>query len=520
VQRIASAVLVVVLLIAILPPRAAGQVTEADVYVAQAILDFDDRRYDEAIANLTKALEIEPDHVEALYYMGVVRVAQERPADAVPFLERARAAAPASAAVVLQLGLAYFAQQDYDRAQPLLEQAFAADPLQDGLGYYVGFMRYRQRDYRRALSAFRAGRTTSPELRQLTRLYTGLTLAMLGLPAQAAAEVDESLRLAPGTPLTGPAERLRDAVLAARDRQKRFSAELRLGVFFDDNVAVVPSRDRADPIVPILRDRKHESTGELFGTRLGYIWYRADALDATVGYSFFGTYNNDLPSFNVTDHVGMLGATYRGALGAMPLQLTGQYAFDALFLDDRAFLQRHTLTMAGALVQTDMHLTQLFARFQDKDFKNQAIPLRREARDARNYMLGAVHLLRFAEDRHFLKLGYQWDLDAAVGAHYRYHGHRVSLGARYTLPWKDIRLSYDFDVHLRDYTDRHSLLPTPRPGTRVRRDEEMTNIVRADVPLPYRFTLSAEFQATINRSNIAAFDYTRNVVSLILSWVY
>src|SRR5881409_984417 len=58
--------------------RGAAQTTEADVHVAQAIIAIDERRYDAALAELKRALEIEPDHVEALYYTGVVYAAQRR----------------------------------------------------------------------------------------------------------------------------------------------------------------------------------------------------------------------------------------------------------------------------------------------------------------------------------------------------------------------------------------------------------------------------------------------------------
>src|SRR2546426_4002728 len=59
--------------------RGGAQTTEADVHVAQAIIAIDERRYDAALAELKRALEIEPDHVEALYYTGVVYAAQRRP---------------------------------------------------------------------------------------------------------------------------------------------------------------------------------------------------------------------------------------------------------------------------------------------------------------------------------------------------------------------------------------------------------------------------------------------------------
>src|SRR5207249_482533 len=140
--------------------RGGAQTTEADVHVAQAIIAIDERRYDAALAELKRALEIEPDHVEALYYTGVVYAAQRRPDLAVPFL---------------------------------------------------------------------------------------------GLPTQAAAEVEQALRLAPGSAVTGPAERLRDTIVAARATERRLSLDARLGFFYDDNVRVVPSANNREPLVADLR---------------------------------------------------------------------------------------------------------------------------------------------------------------------------------------------------------------------------------------------------------------------------
>ena len=208
---------------------ALAQTSEADVYVAQAVLEFDDKKYDAALENLRKALELEPDHVEALYFTGAVYAAQKRPDLAAPYLERARAKSLRDPSIAYQLGLVYFAQQQYDRAEPLLEEAFRANPDLDSLGYYVGFLRYRKKDYRGALAAFRDGRSSDPEIQQLTRFYTGLALGVLGLPGQAAAEVEQAIRLAPGSQLTGPAERLRDTIVASRDKDRRFSLEARVG---------------------------------------------------------------------------------------------------------------------------------------------------------------------------------------------------------------------------------------------------------------------------------------------------
>ena len=516
----AAVVLPLAPLTSLAPSSALAQTTEADVYVAQGMIDLDEKRYDDALGNFQRALEIEPDHVEALYYTAVVYMVRRQPDQAVRFLERARAKSPTDASVTYQLGLAYFAQQQYDRAQPLLEQVFRDNPTQDSLGYYVGFMRYRNKDYRGAVTAFRNGRSTDPDIQQLSRFYTGLALAVLGLPAQATAEVEQAMSLRPTSALTGPAERLRDTLVTAREQERRFSAEVRFGVFYDDNVPVIPNPTHTskEPLIPILRHPESTSWGELAGVRADYVFFRTDEWDASAGYSFFTTYNNELPSFNVMDHLANLGLTYKTAIGTRPTQAGLNYSYDALFLGSDLFVQRHTASTLGAIAWDDTNLTQAFFRFQDKNFADGSPPI--EDRDAKNYMVGFLHLFRFQQDRHLIKVGFQQDWEYADGKHYTYNGQRIQTGALYTLPWYAMRLRWDFDVHFRQYLHKNQFLPTTQPDTRRRHDEELNNIVRLEVPLPRNLTLAGEYQFTRNWSNLQVYDYSRNVLSVILSWTY
>jgi Tfp pilus assembly protein PilF len=573
VRRPLAWLLVALLLAGGVPLPAAAQTTEADVYVAQAILNFDEKKYQDALANLQEALKREPDHVEALYYMGVVHMAIRRPEEAVKYLLRAQQKSPQDTSIAFQLGLAHFAQQQYDQAEPLFERVFRADPTIEGLGYYVGFIRYRKKDYRGALEAFRRGRTTDPQLAQLTRFYTGLSLAVLGLPAQASAEVEQALKLAPGSPLTGPAERLRETIRTAAQQGRRLSASVSLGFFYDDNVIVRPAPNAStDPLVPVLRDKKYDSTGENVNARFDYTWLRGalfgwvpregDSFESSFGYSFFGTYNNDLPSFNVTDHMVNGTFAYKTALPAppgfplpnLPAQFSLSYAWDMLYLDDTEFLRRNSATLSGVVVEKDPgsadtladafrnmgHLTQGFFRFQNKEFfESNPLPIEEEFRDANNYTWGALHLLRFAGDRHLVKAGYQFDWEDTQGRDYRYHGHRLLAGVQYTLglpaavrkgPFaaSDLRLSYDFDIHLRDYYHKNVVLPSLNPGRKWRQDEEMNNTVRAEVPFDgptvlgetTKMSLAASYQNTVANSNVKVFEYTRNVYSLTLTWSY
>ena len=225
-------------------------------------------------------------------------------------------------------------------------------------------------------------------------------------------------------------------------------------------------------------------------------------------------------------------------MASLPVQFGIQYAFDDLFLHQQEFIKRHTVTASAAVVESEHHLTQGFIRLQDKDFAEPPPPPRAENRDGQNWMAGFLHLVRFAQDRHFVKVGYQFDYDDTVGSNYEYFGSRVSAGAQYTLPWQDIRLKYDFDVHLRRYRNRNTLLPSTAPGTIQRKDDEYTHNVRVELPIKYSpswvcgpwgslrdrtekcLTLTADYQNTDAHSNLAVFDFKRNVFSLILSWSY
>jgi tetratricopeptide (TPR) repeat protein len=516
------------------PTPAVAQQSEADVFVAQAILAYDARKYDEALALLKEALALDPKNVEALYYSGLVLMAQQKTEQAVEVLEKARALAPRDLSILFLLGVAHFALERYDQAEGPLTQVFNERPQTEGIGYYVGLIRYRKKDYQGALKAFRAETSKNPNIQQLVRFYSGLTLAILGLPEQAVAEVDAALRLQTGSALTGPAERIRDSLASARDAERRFHADVRVGFLYDSNVAVVPQPSH-DPTAESLRRRKHASPGELAALRLEYAWLRTGPWESSVTYSFFQTYNNRLPDFNVQNHLVAGALSYRAAVGSMPFQVGTQYSWDYLSLGNDDFLQRHTATIFGTLVENQSNLTTVLGRFQNKDFYASIGQLEDEDRDARNWMVGLTHVFRFAQDKHYIRVGYQFDYEKADGRNFSYAGNRFLAGGQYTLPWGSTRLKYDFDLHQRHYLHANTLLPVLNPGTREREDFEQNHVVRVEQVLaanigptsigcaptaPCPLTLAAEFQRTVADSNLPVYSYNRNVWSLTLSWQY
>lgn len=339
------------------------------------------------------------------------------------------------------------------------------------------------------------------------------------MPERAITEVEEALKIQPGSALTGPAERIRESIVTARARERRLRAEIRLGVFYDDNVSINPTHS-TDATAEALRNRKSHSPGEIGSLRVDYSWLRSGPWEATATYSFLQTLNNNLNFFNIQDHLGSLGGFYRGTVGVMPFQLGTLYTYDYLTLNNAAFLERHSPTIFGTLVENPGNLTTLVGRVQFKNFLQDATTPPAQNRGARNWMVGPTHVLRFAGDRHLIRVGYQYDFEDAEGNDFQYQGHRAVTGGQYTLPWGETRLRYDYEVHFRDYPNTQAILPVTAPGTMKRKDTEQLHSFRIEKPLPHDLTLSAEYLGTFNQSNLAVFDFHRNVFSLILTWTY
>jgi len=220
----------------------------------------------------------------------------------------------------------------------------------------------------------------------------------------------------------------------------------------------------------------------------------------------------------------LAGATYayRDTWEGMPYFVGLQYAYDLTTLDSRKFVQRHSVTPFGTLVEDAGNLTSVTLRYQFKDFFRERDLIAsgvesQEDRDATNLMAGLSHFFRFEGDRHYIRLGYQFDDETAQGANWSYSGHRIIAGFRYTLEY-DLRLEFTFEYHDRWYKHVNTIYG------RRRHDFDQNYLASLSRDLPWvrwgSLTATLEYQFNNNNSTIPVYDYSRHVVSLGLVWRY
>lgn len=515
-----------------------AQKGDAEVLLAEATMAYDDKEYQKTLDLLNQAHERDPQNARVLYYLGLTHLALNQPANAQQHLEAAYQLKPDDLFIRYQLGMAYFAQHQYGEAEPLLFDAYEEKPGLESLGYCVGFLHYREKDYDEALAAFNTETSKDPNIQQLTMFYSGLASGVLGLPEQAIIELDEAAKADAVSPLTQGAIQLRDTLAAGRrttQERKRFTAQLSIGGFYDDNVAINPNRN-SDATVQALRNRKAPSPGILASALLNYAWLRHGPFESTINYSFFQTLNvnNYLSRFDTQDHLIGIGGFYRGNVFDLPYQLAAEYSFDYLWLDSVPFLSRHSPTFSATLVEPVItlpvlgqvgNITTAIVRHQVKTFYNEASNIdprfSPDDRDGFNTMLGFTHVFRFSEDAHLLRVGYQYDNENTDGANFTYHGHRFLTGGQVSLPIDGLRLRYSFDIHWRNYNaGANTFFPTATPSTVRRDDTQRNHLLQLVKDLPNNFSLIGQYQRIRNDSNIAVYDYTKNVFTVILGWTY
>ena len=530
-------------------PAVWAQRSDANVLAAKAAIAYDDKQYDEALTLINQALERDPQHERSLFYKGLVYLAQKKPEQAIPPLEAVHQLRPADLDIQHHLGVAYFAVGSYDKAQPFMETVYANNPETENMGYYDGFLRYRKKNYGEAIEAFNRNQSPNADIQQLNGFYHGLALGVLGLPTEALTELEQVQRTQTISPLTQSSVRIREALTSGQifGSEKRFRFQISVGGFYDDNVRINPDSVNPIPIlnppnnpnlvISSLRQRDTTAPGFLASLRADYSFIRQGPFEAIASYSFFQTVNGEgLGDFNIQNHQVGLAGFYRGVVAEIPFQLGLQYTYDYIFLDFDGFLSRHTPTVSATLIEPTINLpfvgvvgnlTTMLYRYQVQTFFNEvgdADPrFEGELRDGYNNTVGFVHAFRLSNDKLILRIGYQYDNESTDGAAFSYSGNRLLTGGQFQVPWGEMSLRYDYDVHWRAYKNNQTTPSfTDRDGFSFtqRYDIQQTHLVQLTKPLPNNFSITAQYQGIRNQSSIPLYDYTKNVWTLIATWTY
>lgn len=181
-------------------------------------------RYDEAIPLLRTRLQLEPDHVESLYNLGMVYSDRMQLSEARELLGRAVELDPGDANAQVALGIAALRDNDPDSAQGPLEKAVVLEPRNPFALRTLGQLLLMKNDAPAALPHLRAAATVAPQDPINLFTYAQCLLAIEGESHEAEADAlfQRALRLAPVGDL---AEKIKNQQRRLADRVMRANAQ-------------------------------------------------------------------------------------------------------------------------------------------------------------------------------------------------------------------------------------------------------------------------------------------------------
>jgi tetratricopeptide (TPR) repeat protein len=115
----------------------------ADAYTNMGLVEISWEKYDDAKANLAKALTLLPGDPRALYYRALVERNAGQTKEAVTDLEAMLAKYPRSRDGLRELGFSYYQQHDYPKSREIYERLQAVDP-DDLAAHYQLAILYRR----------------------------------------------------------------------------------------------------------------------------------------------------------------------------------------------------------------------------------------------------------------------------------------------------------------------------------------------------------------------------------------
>ena len=466
---------------------------------------FNQGIYEEALHAFTRAANLKPEVAQIQYYLGLTYTHLENNKEALKAFKKVISLDTTYPRVHYDLGVVYYSLGNYSEALKEFKVAEQQEPQRAMIYYFKGHIFYLQNKFSESLPYFTKAGELDPSLKQTTHFFRGIALLKLNRYEDSEQQFQTALSLDPTSDL-GKASHKYLNVIKERTyiAPQKWSLNASLSYQYDDNVVLEP-----DDTTSATRVSGESDSRAVLFVDGAYRFIQSFPWTMGIHYSFYQSIHSRLHDYDLQNHQGTLFGNYQGKWRNIPYQFQLDYKYSNTILDEKRYLESHSITSTLSLRVNSNLLTQIHYRFQDKDF-HYSIVHHTANRDGINNLLGITQYLFLFENRGFFRISYFYDNDSTNGSNWDYDGYTILTGLRFPFLCKTT-IDTDFQYYQQEYDNRDFIF------NHSRRDEEYT----------YNFSIyrniykhcDATFMYTRidNSSNIDFYDYDRTIYSLTLS---
>ncbi len=493
---------------------------EQEILFNEAQLRYTRGELQAAERSFAQLTEENPADVQAWYFLGLSRLDQGRPADALEALNESLRLDPSLTEVYAARAKAHIQLRNFDDARSDIA-VFERDPKWEAQAAYLnGQLYYAEGNLEQAAEQFRIAREAGGVEQASAEFYEGLTYLRMRELVRARSIFRESGLGADRDPTVAAASRQLDAVLAAQQRAARpWEFQISAGVEYDSNTILLGSNVALPGDIAGKEDWRF-----VVQPRGSYSLYRNRNLDFGIEGNGYFTWQNDLQDFNIFSYQGGPFLNYRVSDHVFA---SVRYGYNYIEFGHEKYLTRHVATPQVTIVYPNRGYTSAFYQFQDKEFADAPFTPALE-RDGQNHVIGIVQGITlpalFGDEgkTSTLELSYRYDMQRTDGTDYDGAFHVFGVTYYTPLPLWDLRADVGVTVALENYDNPNSL----DANQSEREDVEISLTAGLTKELFKNASLRVDYTYTDRDSNVQTafqqhpFDYDRHRVGVRFIYSY
>jgi tetratricopeptide (TPR) repeat protein len=483
------------------PPGAPKPHVYYDLIVTKVSLLINDGELNQAEETLQTLMEHFPNDSKAHYYLGVIKERQGDGVSSEKAYQKAVDLDPQHVTAYLALAAFYSNQKAFSKSLEWLLRAEKIDPTNGVILFHQGRAYQGLRQDEMAAPRLVRAALLSPSLLVEAHYYAGQSFKHIGFYEDAEEAFNTVIMNAPASPLALSAQALLKDMKVSKRRERRWNLLILSTVQFDDNVVLEPSDGPAQTGEP------HEDTRLVLNIQGDFALKKRTPWITGLAYSLYQSLHNRLSRFNTLSHTPQLYLIRKK--GSQETRL--DYLYQSVLLDGAHYLETESLRSSYQYRPRPGLSSDFFYQAEWKNFEPRPNILVNSMRDAQNNAIGATASLLLGPV--LTKAGYRFELENAENADWDFKGHRLILGAAWQMPQR-LQASLTGDYSLNDYSHPNSFSIEG-----IAREDSVSNVsFRLARPFTPLSGISMNYTLTRNDSNLALFDYKRQIYSVQSGW--
>ncbi len=468
--------------------------------LTQGIKDYNDESYEEAIHFLSLELGVEPDSLEANYYLALSYKEIEKPLKAKEHLLKTTSLSPGYKETHKKLSEVYFSLGGYKNA---LSELGKYDGKDDGsLSMFRGIILLKLRDYTKATESFKNAKSINSKLTQAADYQISIAMVASSEIEKAKTLLNETILRDPNSDYGTYASFLLDRI--KKGEKSKFHLNITAIHEYDDNVILMPS-DLPPGLLSGVKQNDHK---QIYTLTADYKMKLSTKWSLKGGYAFYTSDHSNLEAFNIISNTISLTPSYKIKKGT----LSFDFKYNHVEVEHDSYLKLYSFTPSYCFNIKGDTCFRVSAFVKQNEFLEPAAA-RDEERDSLQGG-GSLSYSKFILGREgFVKLSYSAYRDNTEGVNWDRNSQEGLI---------TILIPVAVNVKFQVFSSvRHDRFRTENTFFGIKRkDSTYTSSALLSYNIAQNFKLTLQHRYIRGDSNLLVYDYKRNISTVALGLVF